>query len=179
MNLVEAFSEMRDFRRAEGRRYPLIPMLITIIMSIACGCPAYREIERFAKANAEQLAELFHLSRKAMPSHVTIRTLIQNSDFDQLCRIFENWARQYVSIKAEDWLSIDRKSIFPTVLGCDKSYDKSYQDFVSLVSVFSQRRGQAIGFDRLHNKKSREIPTVGEMIRLFDLETLQGINPQA
>ncbi len=175
MNLVEAFSEMRDFRRAEGRRYPLVPMLLTIIMSIACGCPAYREIERFAKANAEQLAELFHLSRKAMPSHVTIRTLIQNSDFDQLCRIFENWARQYVSIKAEDWLSIDRKAIFPTASDCDKSY----QDFVSLVSVFSQRRGQAIGFDRLHNKKSREIPTVGEMIRLFDLETLQGINPQA
>ena len=28
MNLVEAFSEIEDFRRPQGRRYPLAPMLM-------------------------------------------------------------------------------------------------------------------------------------------------------
>jgi len=44
MNPAEAFSEIEDFRRPQGRRYPLAPMLIIVIMSIACGYSAYREI---------------------------------------------------------------------------------------------------------------------------------------
>ncbi len=168
MNLVEAFSEIEDFRRPQGRRYPLAPMLIIAIMSIACGYSAYREIEKFAKANAKILTELFCLSRKEMPSHVTIRTLIQNTDFGHLRRIFENWSRQYVTVGAGDWLSIDGKAITSTV----SDYDNSYQDFVSLVSVFSMKRGQVVGFDILHNKKSSEIPTVECLIRLLDLENV-------
>jgi len=34
MNLIESFSEIKDFRRAEGKRYPLLPMLLIVIMSI-------------------------------------------------------------------------------------------------------------------------------------------------
>ncbi len=51
MDIVEAFSEIENFRHPQGRRYPLAPMLLIVKMSIARGYPAYREIERFAKAN--------------------------------------------------------------------------------------------------------------------------------
>ena len=37
MNLIEAFSGIEDDRRAEGKRYPLIPLLIITMMSILCG----------------------------------------------------------------------------------------------------------------------------------------------
>ncbi len=139
MNLVEAFSEIEDFRRPQGRRYPLAPMLIIIIMSIACGYSAYREIEHFAKADIEILSGLFCLRQKKMPSHVTIRTLIQNSDFGQIRRIFDNRSRQYVSIEAGDWLPIDGKAIASTV----SNYDNSYQDFVSLVSIFPRNEARS------------------------------------
>jgi len=54
MNLIESFSEIKDFRRAEGKRYPLLPMLLIVMMSIICGRPRYREIAKFADANKDE-----------------------------------------------------------------------------------------------------------------------------
>jgi len=166
MNIVEAFSEIEDFRRPQGVRYPLGPMLVIVIMSIACGYPAYREIERFANANSDRLAEIFSLNQNRMPSHTTFRNMIQHTDFNNIYQIFRNWAEQHVSISPGDWLAVDGKAIASTV----SNYDNSYQDFISLVSVFSQREGQVVGFDRLSNKKSSEIPTFEEMVRILGLK---------
>jgi len=166
MDLVEAFSEIEDFRRPQGRRYPLGPMLVIVIMSIACGYPAYREIERFANANIERLTEIFHLRQNKMPSHVSFRNFIQNTDFKSIYQIFKNWAEQCVSVDTGDWLAVDGKAIASTV----SNYDNSYQDFVALVSVFSQRQGQVVGFDKLSNKKSSEIPTFEDMVRVLNLK---------
>lgn len=166
MDIVEAFSEIEDFRRPQGRRYPLGPMLVIVIMSIACGYPAYREIERFANANSERLAEIFSLRQKIMPSHVTFRNMIQRADFDSLYQIFRRWAEQHVGVSPGDWLAVDGKAIASTV----SNYDNSHQDFISLISVFSQRQGQVVGFDKFSNKKDSEIPTFEEMIRILDLE---------
>ena len=166
MDLVEAFSEIKDFRRPQGLRYPLGPMLVIVIMSIACGYSAYREIWRFANANSERLSEIFCLKQNRMPSHVTFRNLVQNTDFNHIYQIFINWAEQHVSISPGDWLAADGKAIASTV----SNYDNSYQDFVSPDSIFSQRRGQVVGFDKLSNKKSSEIPTSEEMVRVLGLK---------
>jgi len=40
------------------------------------------------------------------------------------------------------------------------------------VSVFSQRRGQVAGFDRLSSKKSNEISTSEEMVRVSGLKNV-------
>lgn len=166
MNLTELFSEIRDFRRAEGRRYPLAPMLIVIVMSIICGRICYREIAGFAKGHKEEFQKYFGLKHSEMPSHVTFREIIQKTDFDEICQIFEKWTKNYVSIEKGDWLSIDGKCIRSTV----SDYSKSYQDFVSLVSIFAQKQGQTVRTAKLSNKKSSEIPTVEELVQLLDLE---------
>ena len=54
MNLIDAFSCIEDSRRAEGERYPLIPLLIIVMISILCGYCRYREIARFANANKKE-----------------------------------------------------------------------------------------------------------------------------
>ena len=63
---------------------PKVAVILIMIMSIACGYPRYREIARFAKANDEELAKFFCPGRKEMSSHVTIGTLVMNSDFGQI-----------------------------------------------------------------------------------------------
>ena len=143
-------------------------MLVIVIMSIACGYPAYREIGRFADANFERLVEILSLTQNRMPSHVTFRNLIQHTDFNDICQIFKNWAEQCVSTDTGDWLAVDGKAIASTV----SDYDNSFRDFVSLVSVFSQRRGQVVGFGKLSNKKSSEIPTSEEMVRVSGLKDI-------
>jgi hypothetical protein len=166
MNLIESFSQIKDFRRAEGKRYPLIPMLIIVIMSIICGRPRYREIAKFADANKEEFCKFFGLKRNHMPSHVTFREIIAKTDFQQVCQAFEKWAKDYVPVQKGDWCSIDGKAIRSTV----SDYDKSYQNFVSLISVFAHKQGQVIGVASLYNGKSSEIPAVEQLIRMLGLE---------
>ena len=166
MNLMELFSEIRDFRRAEGRRYPLAPMLIIIVMSVICGRICYREISGFAKAHKEEFQKYFGLKRSEMPSHVTFREIIQRTGFEEICHLFEKWAKNYVSIEKGDWLSADGKCIRSAV----SDYSKSWQDSVSPVSIFAQKQGQIIRIAKLSNKKSSEIPAVEEPVQLPDLE---------
>ncbi len=168
MNLIELFSKIKDFRRAEGKRYPLTAMLVIVMMSIICGHYGYREIARFAKANREKFKRYFNLKRSQMPTHVTFRRFIQEIDFQQVNQVFEEWIKNYVQIDDKEWFAIDGKAIRSTV----KDYDKSYQNFVSMVSIFGQKRGQVIKIAKLHNSKTSEIPTVEQLIKTLDLEGL-------
>ena len=71
LTLLDYLGEVPDFRRKEGRRYPLPTLLVMIIMAIMSGRYGYREIARFLKANREQLVKALDLKRTQMPSHVT------------------------------------------------------------------------------------------------------------
>lgn len=165
MNLLEQLSQIADFRRGQGRRYPLLVVLLITIMSIMSGRCRYREIAAFAKANHSILLKFFRLKRKRLPSHVTFRAILKGIDFEEVVTAFHAWAAQYVTIEPGEWLSIDGKALASTVT----DYAASYQNFVSLVSIFSHRRGQVLKAGKLENQKSSEIPAVRTLIEALDV----------
>jgi hypothetical protein len=165
MTLIESLQHVPDFRRKQGRRYPLITMLLITIMSIMSGRCRYREIAAFAKANQQELLKFFYLKRKRLASHVTFREVIKGVNFDEVIIAFNQWAAQYVTLEPEEWMAIDGKALASTVT----DYDTSYQNFVSLVSVFSHKRGQVFKTAKLENQKSSEIPAVRTLIEALDL----------
>lgn len=166
MNLVEQLCQIKDFRRKQGQRFLLSQVLLIIIMGIMSGRYGYREIASFARANREELVDKLKLKKSKIPSHVTIREIIMNVDFDLLNQAFSQWALGYVTIEKDDWLSIDGKSIKSTM----ENYLSSYQNFVSMVSVFSQKRGQVIKTATFENKKVSEISIVQELLEALDLK---------
>lgn len=166
MNLLEQLSQIKDFRRKQGQRFLLWQVLLIIIMGIMSGRYGYREIATFAKANRNDLVDKLKLKQGKIPSHVTLREVIMNIDFDLLNRAFSQWAIGYVTIDKEDWLSIDGKSIKPTV----ENYHSAYQNFVSMVSIFSQKRGQVIKTATFENKKISEVPVVQMLLEALDLK---------
>jgi len=166
MNLLSQLSQIKDFRRKQGQRYPLEAILLIIIMSVMSGRYGYREIESFAKANKRAMLKRLKIKKKILPSHVTIREIIMNIDFNSLNDAFYKWSTNYVSISEKEWLSIDGKAIKPTI----EEYNKSYQNFVCLVSVFTQKRGQVIKAVKYENKKVSEIAVVQELLEMLDLK---------
>jgi hypothetical protein len=141
-------------------------MLLISIMSVIAGRLGYREMDAFTKANAKIFKKFFTSKSKHLPSYVTFRTIIKNVDFEQVIEAFHKWAQQYVTIEAEEFISIDGKALGSTVT----EYSTSYQNFVSLVSVFSHKRGQVIGVSKYESKKESEIYVVEEIIKLLDLK---------
>lgn len=166
MNLIEHLQQISDFRRTQGLRYPLRAVLLMTIMSIMSGRCRYREIAAFAKANQKELLKFLQLKkRKRLPSHVSFRTILKGINFDEVLTAFNCWAAQYVTREDEEWTSLDGKALASTVT----DYASSYQNFVSLVSLFSHKRGQVLRVAKLENQKESEIPTVQELIEALDL----------
>lgn len=166
MNLVEHLCQIKDFRRKQGQRFLLSQILLIIILGIMSGRYGYREIASFAKANKKELAHKLKLKKSKIPSHVTIREVIKNIDFNSLNQTFSQWALGYVTIEKDDWLSVDGKSIKSTL----ENPNSAYQNFVSMVSVFSQKRGQVIKTATFENKKASEVPIVQELLETLDLK---------
>ncbi|NEO44054.1 MAG: hypothetical protein F6K55_07915 [Moorea sp. SIO4A3] len=63
-------------------------------------------------------------------------------------------------------LSVDGKSLKNTV----SDYDKAQQNFMSLVSVFSQKRGKVVAVQEMVYKKVSEITVVRNLLESLDLK---------
>lgn len=155
VSLLSCLREVPDFRRAQGRRYPLAETLCMIVMSIMSGCCAYREIGRFIAHNQQELVACLGLGRRQLPSHVTVRQLLLHLDFNALAAAFRRWAGAQGQAYGRS-VSIDGKSLRSTVSG----HDSQQQNFVVLVSAFCQQTGLIEEVERFENGKQSEIGSV-------------------
>jgi hypothetical protein len=166
MRLIDCLSSVKDSRRLQGQRYNSVSMLLLIIMGNLRGQYGYREISRFCELNKDYLIDKFGFRNKKVPSHVSIRTFILSTDFESIQVAFHQWTQSSVPIKAGEWLSIDGKSIRSTV----SDYSNAYQNFVSLVSLFSSKREQILHVEKLENKKDHEGQRVADLLEILDLK---------
>jgi hypothetical protein len=158
-SLLSYLQQVSDFRRKEGRRYPLAETLCMLVMGMMSGYQGYRELGRFLRYNQPELVAYLQVAKSRVPSHVTIRQILQHLDFEELNQAFSRWSSQYVDW-SKQWLSIDGKSLKSTV----SAYASKEQNFVMLVSAFSQQTGLIGPVVRLENGKSSEIASVQQLI---------------
>lgn len=156
VSLLTCLRAVPDFRRAQGRRYPLAETLCMMVMSMMSGCFAYREIGRFMRHNQAELVYCLGLSRQQVPSHVTIRQLLLRLDFNALAGAFRRWAGG----QGPRQLSIDGKSLRSTV----SEHGSEHQNFVALVSAFCQQTGLIEEVERFENGKQSEISSVRHLL---------------
>lgn len=165
MCLLECLSGVEDPRRLQGQRYSSTSLLLIVIMAILRGKYGYREIGRFCKLNKAALIAKFGFKNSRVPSHVSLRTFIRTTDFASIQKAFHQWTQSYVPIEEGEWIGVDGKSIRSTV----SDYSGEYQNFVSLVSLFSSKREQILHVEKLENKKGNEAKTVEELLETLDL----------
>ena len=150
MTFTECISQLEDPRRSQGLRTNLDQILIMVVVSYLCGHTGYRGVERFCKINSEFFIHSLGL-RHGIPSHVTIREVLQRLDELALIKAFGQWTKNYVPLKKGDWISVDGKVLGATV----KDTQKSSQDFEGVVSLFCQRSGLVHSIEH-YKRKSKE-----------------------
>ncbi|BAY25322.1 transposase [Calothrix sp. NIES-2100] len=165
-NLLEALTQVQDFRATRGQRYPLWLLLLVVIMGTMSGCLGYRALEDFARRHHEALVVNLQLPPTRFPSDSTFRRIMMGIDFTDLAKVFNNWANDWMPTQELDWLGVDGKSIKATV----SNYDQAYQDFINVVSVFNTRYGVAIALQQFHNKQSSEIAVVQSLLAALKLQ---------
>lgn len=167
-NLLELLNNIKDPRRPQGRMHSLSFILLVSIMAIMNGASSIYAIADFAKSNKKDLFKLFKMKKKQkrIPSRETINRVFTLLSFEELSSVFYNWAKSKISIKKGDVFSLDGKSIRGTLT----NPNNSFQNFISLVSVYSQKIGQILCLEKMENKKESEIPIVRKLIKMLDLE---------
>jgi hypothetical protein len=135
-------------------------------MGTISGCMGYAALEDFARRHYQAVSQHLQLPELGFPSDSTFRRVMIRIDFDQLAKVFNQWALDYVPLEQSESLAIDGKSIKATVT----NYDRSYQNFVNVVSVFSVRQGLTVHLSQFQNKHNSEIAVVQAIVEALDLK---------
>jgi len=169
LDLYEELGSMPDFRRAEGRMHELRFVLIIVILSVMSGYTSLRSIKDFMEKNKKQLINFFKPKDNRLPSFQTVGRVLQHADFEKLSDIFHHWALSQSLITKKEWISLDGK----VSRGTGEFATSSYQNFVSIITAFSNKQKRALLSKKIHTKKENEIPKVQEIIQLLNLKKMR------
>jgi len=164
-SLIALLSKIKDKRSASGKRHELIHILIIVILATMSGYEGYRGIEAFTKRFKSELIDLLKTGRQEVPSLSTVRRVLISIDFNQLSFAFYKWIKPQIDIKKGEWICCDGKGIKGTVT----DYDRKYQNFVSVVSMYCSRAGVVLSAGALNNKEKSEMEAVRELIAWLDI----------
>jgi len=109
-SLYDRFQKIKDPRKAQGKRYSLVTLLVVIFLAKLCNQDTPVAIADWARNHAVELAELLQLKRTWMPHHNTIRrvfqTIVNAAEFERLVREYH----QQQPGSGEQW-AIDGKTL--------------------------------------------------------------------
>jgi predicted transposase YbfD/YdcC len=116
----------------------------------------------FTNNHRKTLIKLFNLpSDIRFPSDSTFRKIIQSLDFEILAVLFNVWSQEALSIDEGELMAIDGKGVKSTLTGSSSSY----QNFVSMVSVYSHHHGWVVRHQVMENKHSSEVEVVQKLVK--------------
>ncbi|NJL59522.1 MAG: ISAs1 family transposase [Desulfobacteraceae bacterium] len=99
--LKSFLSEIKDYRRKEGRRYELGYILLFSIFAILSGADSYRKIHTFIKGKYGILRDKFGLKWKKIPAYTTIRNIIIGLSATDLEECFRKYSLKLSGLSAE------------------------------------------------------------------------------
>lgn len=163
-HLIDVLKTIEDFRAPRGRRYPLWLILLLAILGTLSGCKGYKALEDFGIRHCGAVCEHLGIALKRLPSDSTFRQIFQHLDFERLSQAFAVWTRAEDQQQGQQWWAVDGKGIGGTV--CDRC--EAYQNFVSLVSVYSHQQGIVVALQQFENKAASEIAVVRTLLERLD-----------
>jgi hypothetical protein len=137
-------------------------------MGTISGCKSYYALEEFGARHCEALCKMLGLNLNRFPSDTTFRRVLQKLDFALLAQQFEQWTKEQVGLELGEEIAIDGKSIKSTV---DKE-QSGYQNFVNMVSVYSQRQGVVLAVQAFESKSTSELKVVQKLLKALALQNV-------
>jgi hypothetical protein len=162
--LLDALSEVPDPRRAEGRRYPLAPLLLFTVLALLSGATSYRRIIIFLDQRRIVLNAVFGVALKRAPALNTLRTVLQELDGDALEQAFRRHAEGLLATTGgqRPVVALDGKTL-------KGSFDHlTDRKAAQALSAFASDAAILLAHSEIDDK-SNEIPAAQRMIAELNL----------
>ena len=92
MVLLDLLGEVKDPRRAQGQRYKLAPLLLSIILSVLSGATSFRKMALYIALQRDRLNQLWGTQWQDTPSYGAIRDFLAALDVHALETILRRHA---------------------------------------------------------------------------------------
>jgi predicted transposase YbfD/YdcC len=102
MTLQQCLAQLADPRRAQGRRYELTPLLIGILLAIACGVTSYRKVHAFLANHWQRVIAVFGGRWKQAPAYTTVRNVLRELEPGALEAVFRAHSQALLAAQGED-----------------------------------------------------------------------------
>lgn len=169
LEFLELLSQIKDPRRAQGKKWQLGPVLLATILAILSGATSYRKVHGFMQTHRKNLNGAFGFGWKAAPAYSAIRTILHGLDGAEVERVFRahaagvSGAKPGKEVESSPVVAIDGKAL-------RHSFD-SFNDrkAAHLLSAFAVDEALILGHCEV-DEKSNEIPAAQAMIEALALE---------
>ncbi len=161
--LASFLFQIKDHRRAQGRRYELGHILLFSILAILSNATSYRKIHTFIVAHYDELNEVFDLNWKRMPAYTTIRDIIQSTSGNELEQAFREYSKTLDTSKTEKkFIACDGKVL-------RGSFDHfNDQKAIQILSAFTSDSHIILAHEEIA-EKTNEIPTAQALMEKLGL----------
>jgi predicted transposase YbfD/YdcC len=159
----QMLAELPDPRRAQGRRYPLISVIVIALMAMVCGSDDAESMELWGEANKAWLSNFLDLPH-GVPSQDVFLAVFAALNPESLSKVTRSWAALLIALlpKNGKHIAVDGKT-------SRRSFDKvKGQPAIHTVSAFLSNAGLVLGEIKTATK-SNEITAIPELLKQLDL----------
>jgi len=179
-SLYDRFQRISDPRKAKGKRYSLVTLLVLIFLAKLSNQDTPVEIADWAKNHAEELVKLLNLRHSWMPHHNTYRRVFQEiiseEEFERLMEAYH----QPRTEEAGGILSVDGKSLRGTRIA-----DQERSDHV--ISIYDGQSQCVLAQEVVDTKENEivaapkvlvKVPLVGKIVTGDAMHTQRALSGQ-
>lgn len=159
--LLAALEDVRDPRRARGKRYPLPNLLLFTVLALLSGARSYRGIITFLDQRRDHLNQHFGVNLKRAPALNTLRHVLQTLDTTDLEEVLRRHAKGFLPEPEHGErtaIALDGKVLRGSF---DHIYDRKA---AQTLTAFASEAAIVLAHTEI-NDKSNEIPAAQQMIR--------------
>lgn len=163
--ILEAFSDLPDARRGQGKRHTVPLCLAIFTLAVVAGNQGFLAIGDWVESHKSALSELFKVER--LPSYSTIRRVLLRQDYKEysprLAKFFD------VRPKTGETIAVDGKVLRGSYMVEADNPHQEPHPAIMLVSAYIVERGLILEPYEV-DSKTNEITALPEFIKLMALK---------